>query len=100
VYPGMRQKLKPLSRAAASAPPPVAVTEQQPGVPFASWAEFLALCGLQEYTETYETLFARHAIELDQVPDFNSDVLKELKIKMGHIMKMMKVVNSLHNPTP
>ena len=75
----------------------------------------MEMCGLEEYAEQYETLFKTNAIELDQVPDFNNEVLKELKIKvrlclfvtnsetnggrqMGHIMKIMKVVNSLKSP--
>lgn len=57
-------------------------------LPFSTWAEFMEMCGLEEYTEQYEALFRSNAIELDQVPDFNNDVLKELKIKMGHIMKV------------
>lgn len=66
-------------------------------LPFSTWAEFLEMCGLEEYREQYETLFKSNAIELDQVPDFNNEVLKELKIKVS--VSLALSVSSSHAST-
>jgi len=39
-------------------------------------------------------LFADNAIELSQVFDLDTELLKVTGIKMGHNMKIMKLINS------
>jgi hypothetical protein len=62
---------------------------------FNNWSDFFAAAGLSDYAAEYEVLFRANAIELDQIQDLSGDVLKELHMKMGHIMKIMKLVASL-----
>lgn len=98
-----RASLPPAPPPSTLAPPPptAAVSTSTPASASAwgSWLEFFVACGIPlDQAELYEPAFVDAAIELEQIPDLNLELLKELRVKFGHLMKIMKVVQQMHPP--
>lgn len=62
-----------------------------------SWVEFLTeVCGLsEEDAKTYANTFKKNDIQEDQIGDINTQILKDLGVKVGHLMRIMKGVRSM-----
>lgn len=62
-----------------------------------SWFEFLTdVCGLsEEDAKTYANTFKKNDIQEDQIGDINTQILKDLGVKVGHLMRIMKGVRSV-----
>jgi hypothetical protein len=65
-----------------------------------SWFEFLTeVCGLsEEDAKTYASTFKKNDIQEDQISDINTQILKDLGVKVGHLMRIMKGVRSVKQP--
>jgi hypothetical protein len=78
------------------APPAPAAAPPASALP-TSWAEFFTACGLpDDVCADYAGLFEESAIGLDQIPDLSNEILKDLEIKPGHRMKIMKLVTTTY----
>jgi len=62
-------------------------------VNFSSWKQFFEACGLKD-AETYAKLFEENEMELDQIPDLTDDILKDIIVKAGPVMKVSKYIKN------
>lgn len=60
----------------------------------ASWEEFFKLCGVPDDAAVqYAETFRDGEIELSQIPDLTNDILRDMDVKPGHRMKVMKHIS-------
>ena len=63
---------------------------------FAQWHElFLAAAVPEPFASDYAQSFTENEIELDQAPELTTEILKELKVKLGHILRILRHVKEL-----
>jgi hypothetical protein len=54
------------------------------------------VCGLAEDdARVYVQLFQENELEINQALDLNTPILRELGVKVGHLIKIMKQVRAL-----
>jgi len=64
-----------------------------------NWLEFFTTAGLvDEDARTYTKIFEENEIEINQAADLSTEILKELGVKIGHLMKIMKHVKQVKRP--
>jgi hypothetical protein len=69
----------------------------RPKTGYSSIASFLAATQIPEDALAgLEAQFAEHAVEPDQLRELTSDILKEMGVRLGHAMKILKTINELH----
>jgi hypothetical protein len=94
------EAFEPYLRRADANPLTSAITKPPAKLPdrFKTWTEFFVFCGLPlEVSINLEASFLQNKMGLDQIPDLNIEILKELGVKVGHLMKILKVVNMMHD---
>jgi len=64
-----------------------------------NWLEFFTTAGLSdEDARAYTKIFEENEIEVNQAADLSTEILKELGVKIGHLMKIMKHVKQVKRP--
>lgn len=86
---------------APSSTPPAAAGATPGGSAYRNWREFLEAAEVPDeavvkYVQTLES----NAIEIDQIGELNTEILRGLGFKMGHILKILRVVGSITGVTP
>ena len=87
--------------AASGTPAPAAAATPGGGSAYKNWREFLEAAEVPDeavvkYVQTLES----NAIEIDQIGELNTEILRGLGFKMGHILKILRVVGSITGATP
>ena len=68
---------------------------------YKTWRAFLEAAEVpDEAVVKYVQIFESNAIELDQVSELNTEILRGLGFKMGHILKILRVIGAVTGVTP
>lgn len=60
-----------------------------------TWLEFFTMGGFaKDLSEQYAALFQEHAIDMEQIADLNAQVLRDMGLRVGPIMRIMRAVNT------
>jgi hypothetical protein len=62
---------------------------------YSSLQQFFAPFNFGEDANAYTRVFQQECILPEDLPFLTMDILTEMGVKMGHAMKMMKIINQL-----
>lgn len=58
-----------------------------------NWLEFFKMGGFsKETSESYSALFQEHAVEMEQMSDITAQVLRDMGLRVGPIMRVQRAI--------
>lgn len=92
--PGASTTSPPPQRPVQAPQPPAAEAAGQFTSTPRTWLEFFTLGGFaKDLSEQYAALFQEHAIDMEQMADLNAQVLRDMGLRVGPIMRIMRAVS-------